>query len=63
MENFLCKCKGIEINLNKYTLQELTEEVPRVKGKECFNTDKSEVWNRLYHVNRGKSDHVTYFQN
>jgi hypothetical protein len=21
-----------------------------------------EVWNRLYHVIRGKSDHVTYFQ-
>ena len=43
-------CKGIEINLNKYTLQELTEEVPRVKGKECFNTDKSDAWNRLYHI-------------
>jgi hypothetical protein len=33
-----------------YTLQELIEEVPRVKRKECFNTDKSDVWNRLYHV-------------
>ena len=55
---------GIEINLNTnvYTLQELPEEVPRVKRKECFNTDKSDVWNRLYHVIRGKSDHVTYFQ-
>ena len=30
-----------------HTLQELTEEVPRVKRKECFNTDKSDVWNRL----------------
>ena len=52
--NFLCKCKGIEIN---------PEEVPHVKRKECFNTDKSDVWNRLYHVIRGKRDHVTYFQN
>ena len=34
----------------RYTLQELTEEVPRVKRKECFNTDKSDVWNRLCHV-------------
>jgi hypothetical protein len=24
---------------------------------------EQEVWNRLYHVIRGKSDHVTYFQN
>jgi hypothetical protein len=47
MEKFLCNCKGIEINLSIYTLQELTEEVPRVKRKECFK----------------KSDHVTYFQN
>ena len=50
MEKFLCNCKGIEINLSIYTLQELTEEVPRVKRKECFNTDKSDVWNRVYHV-------------
>ena len=63
MEIFFAN-KGIEINLNiYYTLQELTEEVPRVKRKECFNTDKSDVWNRLYHVISGKSDHVTYFQN
>jgi hypothetical protein len=33
------------------------------KRKECFNTDKSDVWNRLYHVIRGKSDHMTNFQN
>jgi hypothetical protein len=50
MEKFLCNCKGIEINLSIYTLQELTEEVHRVKRKECFNTDKSDVWNRVYHV-------------
>jgi hypothetical protein len=39
-------------------IQKLTEEVPHVKRKECFNTNKSDVWNRLYHVIRGKSDHV-----
>jgi hypothetical protein len=33
------------------------------KRKECFNTDKSDVWNRLYDVFRGKSNHMTYFQN
>ena len=33
------------------------------KRKECFNTDKSDVWNRLYNIIREKSDHVTYFQN
>jgi hypothetical protein len=49
VENFLCKCKGIEINLNIYTTR-IKRRISCVKRKECFNTDKSDVWNRLYQV-------------
>jgi hypothetical protein len=41
-----------------------------IRSQSCFlilpaseSLIEQEVWNRLYHVIRGKSDHVTYFQN
>jgi hypothetical protein len=48
----------LQLKLNKQTvLYRLKIRFPH------YIRYSQEVWNRLYHVIRGKSDHVTYFQN